>query len=149
MVVYVDGKPIFVQNPKGSNHNSIPQQIQQKLSQQLSENQTNENNGVRVNPSIENNTKHTNRATRIKSAPTQHQITKIPYLLAAAAAASNTSRCAIGNVKKEKNDHEYQHLVSLFKQKNEKLFNPLANNLQNTQNDVQSLLKSAQNSSVC
>lgn len=146
MVVYVDGKPIFVQNPKGSNHNTIPQQIQQKLSQQLSENQ---NNGVRVNPSIENTTKHTNRATKIKSTPNQHQITKIPYLLAAAAAASNTSRCAIGNVKKEKNDHEYQHLVSLFKQKNEKLFNPLANNLQNTQNDVQSLLTSSQNSSVC
>jgi hypothetical protein len=146
MVVYVDGKPIFVQNPKGSNHNTIPQQIQQKLSQQLSENQ---NNGVRVNPSIENTTKHTNRATKIKSTPNQHQITKIPYLLAAAAAASNTNRCAIGNVKKEKNDHEYQHLVSLFKQKNEKLFNPLANNLQNTQNDVQSLLTSSQNSSVC
>jgi len=28
-----------------------------------------------------------------------------------------------------KTDNEYQHLVSLFKQKNEKLFNQLANNL--------------------
>ena len=146
MVVYVDGKPIFVQNPKGSNQNTIPQQIQQKLSQQLSENQNNIE-GAKFNN--ENPPKHTNRATRIKPAASSHQIAKIPYLLAAAAAASssNTNRCAIGTAKKDKNDHDYQQLVSLFKQKNEKLFNPLANNLQSTQNDVQSLL--TQNNNVC
>ena len=143
MVVYVDGKPIFVQNSKGSN-NSIPQQIQQKLFQQQQQQQQIENQPI-ANKSSFDGSKQTIRATKIKASTLsqQSQITKIPYLLAAAAAATNPSRCTIGALKKEKNDHEYQHLVSLFKQKNEKLFNPLANS---TQNDAPN---TEQNNSVC
>jgi hypothetical protein len=143
MVVYVDGKPIFVQNPKGNT--GPPQSLQQKISQ--SEEHT--NNKIADTTTTTTETSKQIRSTKIK--PQQQQpITKIPYLLAAAAAAaaSNPNRCTIGALKKEKNDHEYQHLVSLFKQKNEKLFNPLQNPLQNTHDDVP-LIKNSQNNSVC
>lgn len=134
MVVYVDGKPIFVQNPKGSN---LPQQTQQqqdatKLPQNLL------------------NTK-SSRTTKIKSIEQQQPnqpIAKIPYLLAAAAAAAASNRCTMQSAKKEKNDHEYQQVVSMFKQKNEKLFNPLQSNpLQNTHANV--TIVNSHNNSVC
>lgn len=105
MVVYVDGKPVFIQNPK------IPL---------TNQNQTSNTQG--------------------SSTKSNQPVAKIPYLLAAAAAAAAAaqSRCTLtsqnDNIspqvpKKEiKKDYEYQQIVSMLKQKNEKLYNPLSTN---------------------
>ena len=164
MVIYVDGKPIFVQNPK------------------IIETSAKESNKViayraKTDPivSVENNVIVT----------TSKPVTKIPYLLAAAAAAASSNHrkqhgqksqatstatvsdnhnqaCAINDPgqlvyhtssnyvkstpiiiqqqttianlpsksfnREIRHDQEYMQLVSMFKQKNEKLsFNPLLN----------------------
>ena len=148
MVVYVDGKPIFVQNPKPTDNSATSRD---------------EN---------ESRAKCSPAGVSPKSS-SYKPVAKIPYLLAAAAAAaasnhrkqqqqqqnqaqtsvgkqistdcarsstypiiqansktnannnnnsSSSSKCKSGELKQ---DTEYMQLVSLLKQKNEKLFNPL------------------------
>ena len=120
MIVYVDGKPIFVQNPAKTTAQNEP------------------DNTAKPVKSI--------RESTMSSLQSKKPVAKIPYLLALAAnsAASNhrqQQKFQQQNLKqlshesslKESNnkhsetkpDQEYLQLVSLFKQKNEKLFNPL------------------------
>ena len=160
MVVYVNGKPIFVQNPKSENNSLLDI-----------------NNNCSVSKVIENE-KPKIKAYQprkviqsTKSSPQNRPVAKIPYLLAAAAAAaasnhrkqehnmlkyqqqnsriisydstknsaqrSNTPSALKGSTKSQtgstpvkpvkelKQDQEYLQLVSMLKQKNEKLlFNP-------------------------
>ena len=146
MVIYVDGKPIFVQNPKksevteGSKDAQVPKtSINSKSSVFQSKNKS---------PTTSNLNK---------------PVTKIPYLLAAAAAAAASNHrkqqqlnqqvlsqpkipepvslristddylrqgeydnpSPVYKQKELKHDQEYLQLVSMFKQKNEKLYNPL------------------------
>lgn len=182
MIVYVDGKPIFVQNPKLANSNN-----QNSF-------HNNKDNHVLVNNSTENiefdvgnkKQKQSRKSSKNSSTSVNKPIAKIPYLLAAAAAAAasnhrkqqqqqqllqqqqqqliqqqqnnfqkvqyNTNQKVIINTndttsrnsstaltvnpgisnnetcKKElKQDQEYLQLVSMLKQKNEKLYNPLLN----------------------
>lgn len=145
MVVYVDGKPIFVQNPKlNSDDCSREAQVPKSSS--------------RSNVKKLANTRQTKSTISNQTKP----VAKIPYLLAvaAAAAASNhrkqqqltnqiqtsqqyqnmlqtptecirTLDCSystnenVNKIKELKQDQEYMQLVSMFKQKNEKLYNPL------------------------
>ena len=183
MVVYVDGKPIFVENSKlkqsttattttTESTNSV--KLNHKLIQFVKTNGQNKDNDshtrtplsssspVKLNPNLQSS------SISLPSTPTSNKpVTKIPYLLAAAAAASNNrklkqssklvlSDCArsscylINNTQSKlkvpsilspassssssssssstnKQDHEYHQLVSMFRQKNEKLYNPLLN----------------------
>lgn len=122
MIVYVDGKPIFVQNPAKTTQNEP------------------DNTAKPVK---------TIRESTMSSLQSKKPVAKIPYLLALAAnsAASNHRQQQIqkfqhqnfkllsneSSLKETNNnkhsetkpDQEYLQLVSLFKQKNEKLFNPL------------------------
>jgi hypothetical protein len=124
MIVYVDGKPIFVKNPisQSSNNESLKKNVEINFKESL------------------------NSHTKNNSKPSP----KIPYLLAAAAAAAASNHrqsqqldkfhqsqilvsqnsikdsCEKNNLKKDsKQDQEYLHIVSMLKEKNEKLFNPL------------------------
>ena len=126
MIVYVDGKPIFVQNPT----------VQTTSSSSSADNDQHKREKKPVDKSLK------------ESKP----VAKIPYLLAAAAAAaasnhrqhqqqmqkfqqqnlrllSTDESSAESNLKSSINnfkpDQEYLNIVSMFKQKNEKLFNPL------------------------
>jgi len=122
MIVYVDGKPIFVKNPisQSSNNESLKKNVEINFKESL------------------------NSHTKNNSKPSP----KIPYLLAAAASTAasnhrqsqqlekfhqsqilvsqNSINCEKINLKKDsKQDQEYLHIVSMLKEKNEKLFNPL------------------------
>lgn len=115
MVVYVDGKPIFVKNPK------------------INSAESNDANDAQV-PRTSNSRFSKNKNQSNASKP----VTKIPYLLAAAAAAAASNQRklettqTINNQQNSKficqelkHDQDYLQLVSMFKQKNEKLHNPL------------------------
>jgi hypothetical protein len=125
MVVYIDGKPIFVQNPKTNEHTQDEKQFENVLN---SINRLNESEKRPVSP------RSTSAISSIRKKCNTQPIAKIPFLLAAAAAAATTNRNNTMNRKEGKYDQEYQQLVSMFKQKNEKLHNPLASNniVQNT-----------------
>jgi hypothetical protein len=124
MIVYVDGKPIFVKNP--INQNSKAESLKKS------------------------NCAEINFKESFKSQVNNKPLPKIPYLLAAAAAAAASNHrqsqqldkfhqsqilvsqnsindsCEKNNLKKDsKQDQEYLHIVSMLKEKNEKLFNPL------------------------
>jgi hypothetical protein len=202
MVVYVDGKPIFVQNSKAQTENNI-------LANRSSANNSDNDLNTRTKPvKSEKNSKsksyiskknannnNNNNGQSNKSSVSNRPVAKIPYLLAAAAAAAasnyrqqqqqhqqninnhhqqqhiqiypnsktmslndssascsplllennmnvttptalmlnhqsefsfGVSSSTSSNFKKDfKQDQEYIQLVSMFKQKNEKLFNPL------------------------
>ena len=132
MVVYVDGKPIFVQNPK-------------------LENQLTEDDSIRNVTLLKEQNERKPKKVKTKSIESSNR-PKVPYLLAAAAAAaaSNHRQQQQLNLQKyqqegdshahkaktiqiqhelkeDLKDKEYFQLVSLFKQKNEKLFNPMLN----------------------
>lgn len=112
MVVYVNGKPIFVQNA------NLKQQQQQQTSNE------------KITSSSYNHISNTS------SLPTR---VKIPYMEIQSNMSQNLDhRATLKNAvleakqlqKQQRNvavdqDHEYLQLVSMFKQKNEKLFNPL------------------------
>lgn len=159
MVVYVDGKPIFVQNPKPTDTSAEQTEVSKtsggvevKTSQKSSSGRPKSNTSMP-------------KSSSFPSTSNCKPVAKIPYLLAAAAAAaasnhrknqqnpinSNTNNnnnnnsstklvstdCARSssylitqsntNKKDLKQDQEYIQLVSLLRQKNEKLFNPLLN----------------------
>jgi hypothetical protein len=173
MVVYVDGKPIFVESSKlkqpssESTTNSV--KLNHKLIQFAKTNKldstaptvSSSSSPVKLNTGLHS-------STSLPSTPNNKPVTKIPYLLAAAAAASNNrklkqssklvlSDCArsscylinnnntqskikdstslLSNTSSDasssfstiRQDHEYNQLVSMFRQKNEKLHNPLLN----------------------
>lgn len=117
MVVYVDGKPIFVQNPKIKNAeagDACDAQVPKVSNHRLSKNKGQSN----ANKSV----------------------TKIPYLLAAAAAAAASNQKKLDSAQpinnqtnqnfpcqnqQLKHDQDYLQIVSMFKQKNQKLHNPL------------------------
>ena len=124
MIVYVDGKPIFVKNP---------------ISQNSKAESLNKSKCAEIN-----------FKESLKSQVNNKPSPKIPYLLAAAAAAAASNHrqsqqldkfhqsqtlvsqnsikdsCEKNNLKKDsKQDQEYLHIVSMLKEKNEKLFNPL------------------------
>lgn len=112
MVVYVDGKPIFVKNPKINASESNDAQVPRTSHSRLSKNK--------------------NQSSANKP------VAKIPYLLAAAAAAAASNQGKIESTQtinnqqnskllrqESKQDQDYLQLVSMFKQKNEKLHNPL------------------------
>ncbi|CAF1022357.1 unnamed protein product [Brachionus calyciflorus] len=144
MVVYVDGKPIFVQNPK-SKESEI----------------TDSSKDAQV-PKASINSKSNSRQSKSKTHSTSlnKPVAKIPFLLAAAAAAAASNHRKHQQImtpphipeptslhlssdecirpasydhtsaqsykpKEFKHDQEYLQLVSMFKQKNEKLYNPL------------------------
>lgn len=157
MVVYVDGKPIFVQNPKPTD-TSAEQTESSKTSGSVEAktNQKSSSGRPKSNTSLP-------KSSSFPSTSNCKPVAKIPYLLAAAAAAAasnhrknqqnpinnntniNTNNstklvstdCARSssylitqsntNKKDLKQDQEYIQLVSLLRQKNEKLFNPLLN----------------------
>jgi hypothetical protein len=156
MVVYVDGKPIFVQNPKLAD-TSNPQTDVAKTNGgvEVKTNQKSSSGRPKSNTSMP-------KSTSFPGTSTCKPVAKIPYLLAAAAAAaasnhrktqqnqttniinSNANTKLVSNdcarsssylltpsnpnkIKDLKQDQEYMQLVSLLRQKNEKLFNPLLN----------------------
>ncbi len=180
MVVYVDGKPIFVQNPKLNDSPNKDSNLESPLLSTF--NQPNENSSERIQVKSQKNEssrkKQQSTASNYSSKSSNFigtsckPVVKIPYLLAAAAAAaasnqrkqqsnnanntnankliiSSSDCCARSSTypimqsnahnsnTNEKNkvkvntdfkqDLEYIQLVSLLKQKNEKLFNPLQN----------------------
>ena len=193
MVVYVDGKPIFVQNPKttdSSNHensNTTPSTSFNSLNSNEKDNEhiseMKHNQTISSDLNLVNRKKSKASTNSFKSSNyisnSCKPVVKIPYLLAAAAARatsnqrkqqqSNTSNNTNGNklmisnpdccarsstypivqsnthnnhlnsnaktstnsknkVNTDlKQDLEYIQLVSMLKQKNEKLFNPLQN----------------------
>ena len=137
MIVYVDGKPIFVQNPAAVQTTSA-----------LSSSSSSSDN--------EKNKLKTAKKTVEKSLKESKPAAKIPYLLAAAAAAAASNHRAqvsemqkfqqqnlrlmsmnkpqaaepspkakIFSTRDAKPDQDYLNIVSMLKQKNEKLFNPL------------------------
>ena len=180
MVVYVDGKPIFVQNPKLNDSPNKDSNLESPLStfNQPSENaseqiqiksQKNESSRKKQQSNASN---YSFKSSNFIGTSACKPVVKIPYLLAAAAAAAasnqrkqqsnsanntNTNKLIISssdccarsstypimqsnahnsntNEKNKvkantdfKQDLEYIQLVSLLKQKNEKLFNPLQN----------------------
>ena len=120
MIIYVDGKPIFV---KKNQTGTSPQFNELNKSNILID----DNKDLRL----------TSSSTNSKKA-----VAKIPYLLAAAAVTSNrqsnskqiqknTNSKLIAETKvpiQESNnrlDQDYLQIVSMLKQKNEKLINPL------------------------
>lgn len=130
MIVYVDGKPIFVQNP-----------TVQATSTSMS-----------TSSSVDHDKNQKHKKPVEKSLKESKPVAKIPYLLAAAAAAAasnhrqhqqqmqkfqqqnlrllstneSTAESKLKNsINNFKPDQEYLNIVSMFKQKNEKLFNPL------------------------
>lgn len=155
MVVYVDGKPIFVQNPK--------------VQQSSNEEALKEFHETKTSSGQKSNTRQSKSKKSSSASYLNKPVAKIPYLLAAAAAAAasnhrkqqqlqtqmqqsqpksttssaglrlleSTNECirSIGcsfddtsntpKIKEIKHDQEYLQLVSMFKQKNEKLYNPL------------------------
>jgi hypothetical protein len=166
MVIYVDGKPIFVQNPKIET--SIQNEaatatgavVNAKLYRSRADSSLSHRN---TNGGVSSNS--TNSESLMLGQCGSKPVAKIPYLLAAAAAAATsnhkklqqqhhqfpkgqyvnvpgTSRSTVAGSKSTKSsgstsqqqtseikhDQEYMQLVSMFKQKNEKLsFNPLLN----------------------
>ena len=160
MVVYIDGKPVFVKNPKTTSNqtNSVPNEISKDvLKIKTLQKRT---------PKLANESDKIPKASFSKSAQNPAPVAKIPYLLARAAAAAasnqrqqqtsnmqkypyqksssrvichggngNTAKSILsGNSKRApdgganidlKHDQEYLQLVSMLRQKNEKLlFNP-------------------------
>ena len=89
MIVYVDGKPVLVQNPKSEN---------QKLNTDIG---NSSNRTKKSNKELTKNTKNSN-----KSNLTNRPVAKIPYLLAAAAAAST---------------HRQKHEIQNYQQQNSRL----------------------------
>jgi hypothetical protein len=160
MVIYVDGKPIFVQNPKteASIQNETPAVMGTTSSTRLYRSR-----GDSPHSSTSSSASETSGLMLGQS--NSKPVAKIPYLLAAAAAAaasnhrklqqqihqfpkgnyingtasSRSNGTGIKSAKSSgsstqqqtneiKHDQEYMQLVSMFKQKNEKLsFNPLSN----------------------
>ena len=175
MVVYVDGKPIFVQNPQvnePSRHTSDPTLSTTVSSEHESDQSSQQRESKPISRKKQCISSSTSSVPKVSNflGNSCKPVAKIPYLLAAAAAAaasnhrkqqkntsnapnkplSSTDCCArsstypimqthsSGNTSVKssnpkvksvdvKPDLEYIQLVSLLKQKNEKLFNPLQN----------------------
>lgn len=164
MVIYVDGKPIFVENPKlsASSHT-----LQNETGYSTKEHDKLQLQPEQFNSSFSDGLKSKiSKSKSLTNANVNKPVTKIPYLLAAAAAAAaqnhrkqsmNINSNSINNniqqleeqkriiesnectrtlgigtslnkhVKELKHDQEYMQLVSMFRQKNAKLYNPLLN----------------------
>ena len=142
MVVYVDGKPIFVQNPTPTNFSATSPPNEQISVKTLRKKDTKPEKGEPPG----------HKPKSFKRAPSSGLVTKIPYLLAAAsnhrkqqshiqnyqslnchenmsAKRSYANPVLGGSAKRPptnqamdlKRDQEYLQLVSMLRQKNEKL----------------------------
>lgn len=101
MVVYVDGKPIFVENPKPKQQTSDSTSVRlnhqlirfakSNLKQNDNDNQTKNNDSLSVQNSPIKVSADLPSSASLPSTPVSKPVTKIPYLLAAAAAAASSS----------------------------------------------------------
>lgn len=120
MVVYVDGKPIFVQNPNlidpTMNERDLP------LSRASSQHQQ-QPARVRI-PYAEIESNRSSREAKSVATTSYHLGDTRLDTTKPVVGTSTTSRQAAKGQQSSR-DMEYMQLVSMFKQKNEKLFNPM------------------------
>lgn len=122
MVVYVDGKPIFVQNPNlidpTMNERDIP--MSRASSQHHQQQQPAR---VRI-PYAEIESNRSSREAK-SMATTSYHVDDVRRDTTKPVVGTSTASRQAAKGQQSSRDMEYMQLVSMFKQKNEKLFNPM------------------------